>query len=246
MGDDNVVVDGNYLNYIPIIRDINSEIHIFQSEEIKQVNTTSGILLITKFMFSMNSKTCAIESIRTIIPSENGFSNSNVKIEIKKTELSLDIAQRFKDHIFVRHQKQNSLMRIAESGQEKTSLSFPVPFHDVFADVRESVMNLELMVREEHEIDNSISLASSELQMLKFDIERTGKRLIKALQNRDQLENEVKQSSWLVSQTALQLTQNLQDPNITPQKADGKNDIAFSLSLIPLALALFGYIMKKK
>ena len=53
MGDDNVVIDGRNLNYVPTIPEIHQPIRIYQTDKIKYVNNSNGYILVTKFLFNI-------------------------------------------------------------------------------------------------------------------------------------------------------------------------------------------------
>lgn len=243
MGDEGVVVDGSSVNFIPKI-DLPLTLKLFQNDKIK-TNTDREIVLSSKFLFNVNENFLMMESTRTIYPESNGLSRSVVVVAIKRSEIEESIEPILYNYILKRHNEQNKLISIT-SGNSQMLSSFPIPFTEFFSEVRSSISDLELMLREEHEIDPSISLASSELTALKLSLERKGYQIIQKLHERDMLEEEVKAQSRVVAESAARVEQELADPAKIRGTKDSKNDVAFAFSLIPLAVAIIGAIIKGK
>ena len=102
------------------------------------------------------------------------------------------------------------------------------------------------MLREEHEIDPSISRASTELTALKLDLEKRGREIFLAMQEREMLAENVRRTSIQVAETASKIGKALKEPQPAAVTKDAKNDVAFAFSLIPLFVAFFGAVITKK
>ena len=246
MGDDDVVVDGRNVNYVPTIPEINSPVRIYQTDKIKYANNVSGFILVTKYLFNVSGHFFALKSVRKIFPDANDLSHSVVTIEVKKNELEPSLQPVIELYILRRHKEQNKLIGISSGRQTSREENFPIPFNEFFLDVRNSISDLEIMLREEHEIDPSISLASTELTALKLDLEKRGREIFFALQEREMLAEDVRQTSIAVAETASQIGKALKEPQPQAVIKESKNDVAFAFSLIPLFVAFFGAVITKK
>ena len=244
MGDNDIVIGGKNINYIPQISEFQEKIRLYQNDKVKIINNTSGIKLNTRFFFTINSNLCAIKLTRIIYLKSNNVSNSEINIIIKRTEISEKLTEILKLYIFKRVQKQNYLLDICS--KNNLNNTYPIPFNDFLTDIRNSVNNFEIMIKEEHEIDPIISQASTELQKLKFEVENISRSLIFSLQKRDLIEKEIFILSEETKNTTKRIN-NLLLNNLDPINInDKKNDIAFSLTLIPIVVIFLGYFFKKK
>ncbi|EAY12521.1 hypothetical protein TVAG_139010 [Trichomonas vaginalis G3] len=246
MGDDDVVVDGHNINFVPTIPEINMPIRLYQTDKIKYANTVTGYVLVTRFVFNISGQFFGVKSIRNIYPDDNGFSSSIVTVAIKRSEVDKNLEPILMNHIYKRHREQNKLIALSAGKQSASNDNIPIPFNEFFTDIRNSISNLEIMLREEHEIDPTISLASTELIGLKLDLERKAQEILRSLQERDNAEEEARLESRKIAEAASKIEQQLALPNKAEVAKDSKNDVAFAFSLIPLFVAFVGAIIKKK
>lgn len=246
MGDDDVVVDGHNINFVPLIPEIDKPIRLYQTDTIKYANTVTGYVLVSRFFFNISGQSFGVKSIRKIYPDENGFSSSIVTVTIKISEVEPTIEQILLNHILKRHREQNKLIALSAGKHPSSNDFIPIPFNEFFTDIRNSISNLEIMLREEHEIDPSISLASTELTGLKLDLEKKAREIFFSLQQRDNAEEEARKESQKISEIASQIEQQLALPSPNDVKNDSKNDVAFAFSLIPLFVAFVGAMIKRR
>lgn len=246
MGDDDVVVDGRNINYSPTFPEIPAPVRIYQTDKIKYSNDFTGFILVTKFLFNVSGRFFGVKNVRKIYPDDGDLSHSVVTIEIKKNEVDERLQNIFQNYVIKRNKEQNKLIAISSGKQSSGEENFPIPFNDFFLDVRNSISDLEVMLREEHEIDHSISLASSELTSLKLDLEKRGKQIFAALQEREAIAEEVRQVSAEVAKAADNIGKTLAAPQKDVVTKDAKNDVAFAFSLIPLFVAFFGAVITRK
>ncbi|OHT02291.1 hypothetical protein TRFO_30614 [Tritrichomonas foetus] len=252
MDDKNVIPDGNRnINFIPMIPTLSSNskngsnhpVRIFQNDKITWVQ--DDIVLKTRYLFNIQGKSVKIKSVRVITPNPDGTSHSVVRSDIRHDEINNEITSQLFAYIIERHKKENDLLSIATSSELAIPRNFSIPFDNIFSEVQNSIVQLDQLLAQESSIDPSIVMASNELRELHSDVNAIASQIMQALQNRDNLQLEIRRQSMEVAAAASQIEQILVDPARSPTVPDTKNDVAFVFSLVPLVVAIAGYIMKK-
>lgn len=240
MEDENVVSDGRNINFRPKIPDIPKGIRLFQNDEIKWVGPK--IVLTTRYIFHLGGRILTIKSIRTISPDSEQTSDSTVVSSIKRNEIGEEYSMITLHHIQLRHQQENILLSMTHISDVAVPES---PFDRVLTEVRNSITELDQLLHSESQIDPSIRYAVSELRELHSDIASAANEIITALRRRDQLAQEIKQKSQEVATAAGEIEQILNEPVRAPAITDTKNDVAFAFSLIPIAITVIGFLLKR-
>lgn len=246
MDDQNVIQNENRnINYIPFIPGLspNHPVRVFQNDKITWIQ--DDIILKSRFLFNFQGKSIKIKSVRIISPNPDRTSHSVVRVEILNDELNNDFSKKALSYILKRHNTENSLLSLSTSRDLGVQKNFTIPFDSIFSEVQTAIMQIDQLLTEESTIDPSIEMAANQLQELHNEVNEAASKIMTALQVRDNLQQEIKQQSTELAATASEIEQIIVDPNRSPTVPDTKNDVAFMFSLIPLVVAITGYILKK-
>ena len=196
-------------------------------------------------MFNIQGRTIKVKSVRTIKANSDGTSTSYIRSEVRNDEFNDETTAKALSYIIERHKKENALLQLVENSELALTTNFSLPFDHVFYEVQNSIVQLNQLLAQESAIDPSIAMACGELQELHRDLKQASEKIMRALQARDELQQEIKRQSGEVAAAASQIEKILTDPDKSPTVPSTKNDVAFMFSLVPLIAAVVGYVMKK-
>lgn len=242
-GDERVISDGRNINFQPKMPGIKGNVRLFQNNEIKWIQDT--IMVLIRYVFSFSGRFVKIESTRSIIPLSANTSRSEVTVEMIQNELSEEIGQMSLNLIRERHERENALLNLAQTSQIAIPDSFALPYDGALAAMRDALDQLGQFLQDEASIDPSVSATVQELQELHRDIGEAAYDIMEALRARDAVQQEIRDQSREVALAATAIDTALTKPAASNDTSDSKNDVAFAVSLIPLVIAVFGFILDK-
>lgn len=243
-GDEDVISDGRNINFRPKMPDIKGNVRIYQNNEITWIQDT--IVVLIRYVFVFSGRFVKIESTRNITPVSANTSRSEVTVEMIENQASEEIGKLSLAFIRERHERENLLLGLSKSSQIAIPDSFALPYDRAFADMRDSLDQLEQFLQDEAAVDPSVSATVNELQELHRDISEAACDIMNALRERDTIQQAIRDQSREVALAATAIDTALTNPTESNGVSDSKNDVAFAVSLIPLVVAIFGFILDRR
>lgn len=242
MGEKNVVCDGRNINFRAKLPDVDTEVQVFQVSEIKWVNNT--IVILCRYVFSIDASLIKVEATRVLTAAGSSSCNSKVTVALCENELSEDAGKLAVKYITQRHKEEDTLLNVAQSSQLALPNSMAVPYDAAFANVRDTLEQIDRFLHDESSIDPSVLATRRELDELHNEITEATSRIEHALNGRHATQTEIHNESQRVATAAAAIETALADPMRNTESADTKNDVAFAVSLIPLAVAVLGLVLR--
>ena len=246
MGDEDVISgDGRSINFRPKIPEAHdANVRIFQTNEIKWVNR--NIVVISRYIFLVSGKMIKVESKRVLTPVTAKSCRSTIAVAVKENEATPELGDVAYKYILQRHKKEDELLGLSKSSQLALPDSFALPYDKAFSGMRDSIDQLDKFLYDESSVDPSVSMTVRELQELQEDVIDARKRITAAVAKRRQIQDEIHAQSRQLAMEASNIQTALVEPIRNAETSNTRNDVAFAVSLIPIAVAVFGFIVGTK
>ena len=245
MGDENVVADGHNITFVPKIPEIGAKVRLFQNSDVKWAGNT--IVIISHFVFTIRSALVKVGSTRAITRVSSSTCRSHVDVKLCENQLDDRIGKIACKYILQRHKEEDNLLTLSQSSQLALPNSIAVPYDTAFAGFRDTLERIDRFLQDESSIDPSVLATRRELEELHSEISEATTRIQGAIHTRTQMQSELHHESERVARAAGAIQTALAEPMRQAESVDSnKNDVAFAVSLIPLAVAVFGMVMDSR
>lgn len=245
MGDEDVISSGRSWNFRPRIPDLrNGMTRIFQTNKVKWVN--QSIVVVSRYVFFVSGARVKVKSTRVITPISAKSCRSTVTVAVKHNESSARMDSIASKYIWQRHRKEDELIGLSQTSQLTLPTSFALPYDKALAGMRQSLEQLDKFLHDERAVDPSVAMTVRELHELHEDVDDARRRINAALVRRRQMQDQIHAQTRHVAMEAGNIQNALVEPIRSAEVSNSKNDVSFAVSLIPIAVAVIGFVVGSK